>query len=139
VRILSIDYGTKRIGMAISDESGSMALAYGTEDRGQKEADSKLAERLARRIEGEGVDEVVVGLPRSMNGQRTAMSRRAARFAKLLGERLSIPVRTWDERLSTQEARHRLRDASISRRKKRQHLNVVAAQVILEEYLKQRE
>lgn len=112
-----------------------MALALDAFERAPSETAEALADRLAARARDEGAAEIVVGLPLHMDGTETEATRAARRLAKLLRQRSGLPVVTWDERLSSEEAERRLRGAPATRARKRLHVNAVAAQVILEEFL----
>lgn len=125
--VLAVDYGTKRIGLAVSDENESMALAYGTVEGG--------LEAVAEAVRESGAKSVVVGMPRNMDGSMGPAARRVKEFARRLRERCGLPVDTFDERLTSYEAERKLAGAPISRKKKKDHVNVVAAQLILEGYL----
>lgn len=131
-RVLGIDYGEKRIGLAVSDELGLIAhglpILEWTTLPGVVEAIAKAA---AER----GVTEIVVGLPRNMDGTLGPKAEQVEKFARLLRERLKIPVLTWDERLTTVQARRLIPDDALSRKKRRDHINVVAAQLILQGYI----
>jgi putative Holliday junction resolvase len=130
VIILGIDYGTKRIGLAVSDPNETMALAFGHVEGG--------IDAVLPKIKESGAQAVVVGLPRNMDGTIGPSGRRAQRFARALREKTGLPVDTFDERLTSFEAESKLAGAPISRKKKRGHVNVVAAQLILDGYLKSR-
>jgi putative Holliday junction resolvase len=130
VKVLGVDLGTKRTGLAISDDAGSMALAFGVVEGG--------AEEVIRAVQRSGAQSVVVGLPRNMDGSVGAAGRRVQQFVKILRARTGLPVETFDERLTSFEAERRLAGAPLSRKKKRAHVNVVSAQLILEEYLRSR-
>jgi len=138
VKILAVDYGAKRIGLAISDDGGRVAMGLELIERTRGETEEQAADRVAARAKEEGAGEIVVGLPRHMDGSESESTRAAHRFSQLLGGRAGVRVTTWDERLSTNEAERRLRGAPLSRKRRRGHVNVVAAQVILEEYLAHR-
>jgi putative Holliday junction resolvase len=98
-RILGIDAGERRIGVAISDPGRSFALPLDS-----VLADGQELERLAELVDREGVTELVVGLPLSLSGEASAQTERARDFASKLEERLGLPVHMWDERLSSREA-----------------------------------
>jgi len=98
-RILGIDAGERRIGVAISDPGGSFALPLDS-----ILADGRELDRLAELIAAEGVTALVVGLPLSMSGEASAQTEQARQFAERAGQRLGIPVHMWDERLSSYEA-----------------------------------
>ena len=135
MKILAIDFGTKRLGLAISDPSEKIALAlplYEWQDDGNDAA------WLAGIAEETGAEEIVVGLPINMNDTLGPSAERVLAFVEELQQFATVPIVTWDERLSTEEAKGKLRDLEMSRRKKRDHLNTVAAQVILDTYLQAR-
>lgn len=134
-RILAVDLGTRRVGLAISDEATGVALALDAFERARGETAEVLADRVVARAREEAVSGIVVGLPLHMDGKESQATRAARGFAKLLRERSGLPVATWDERLSSHEAERRLRDAPATRARKRLQVNALAAQVILEEYL----
>lgn len=98
-RILGIDAGERRIGVAISDPGGSFALPLDS-----ILADGRELDRLAELIAAEGVTALVVGLPLSMSGEASAQTEQARQFAERAGQRLGVPVHMWDERLSSYEA-----------------------------------
>lgn len=138
MKIAAVDPGTRRVGLAISDESETLALALGAVEREGGEEEEAFVARVAEKIREAGAEAVVVGLPCRMDGTEGAAARRARRFAEGLRDRLGVPVEMWDERLTTEEAGQRLRAVRMPRRKKRMRMNVVAAQVILEGYLASR-
>lgn len=130
MKILGVDYGTKQIGLAISDESEMLALAYGVVEGG--------LDAVVAAAKESGAQAIVVGLPRNMNDSIGPAGRRVMQFVERLREQTNLPVDTFDERLTSYEAERRLVGAPLSRKKKRAHVNVVAAQLILEGYLRLR-
>lgn len=98
-RILGIDAGERRIGIAISDPMRSFALPLNSII-----ADGDELDAIERLVQAEDIRELVVGLPLSLNGESTAQTHRIRDFASLLERRLALPVHFWDERLSTHEA-----------------------------------
>ena len=98
-RILGIDAGERRIGIAISDPGRSFALPLDS-----ILADGTELDRLADLVAREGVSELVVGLPLSLSGEASAQTERARAFAEKVDQRLGLPVHMWDERLSSREA-----------------------------------
>ena len=134
-RILAIDFGLVRMGLAVSDALGITAQGLETLQRTNKQADLR---RLQQLVDDQGVARVIVGHPLSHSGKETEMSRRAARFADELHARIGLPVELWDERLSSLEADRSLREAGMERRKRRQARDRVAAQIILQSYLDRR-
>lgn len=134
-RILGIDYGTKRIGLALSD-SGQILASPLTVVHGE----TALYRELERLLNEEPVERLVVGLPLNMNGTVGPKAREVLAFKKRLEERFGLPVDTSDERLSTVQADVAMREAGLSFRKRAQRLDKVAAQIVLQAYLdRQRE
>jgi putative Holliday junction resolvase len=131
-RVLGIDYGTARIGVAISDELQMLAHPAETIVIG-KTADP-LA-RLATIVREKNVAQIVVGLPRHMNGSLGASAEEAGKFADELRRVVGCEVLTWDERLSTVAAHRALREAGKSSRQTRGYIDQVAAQMLLQSYL----
>lgn len=131
-RIMGIDYGTARIGVALSDELQMLAHPAETIVVG-KGADPVT--RIAALVKEKNVERIVVGLPRHMNGSEGASADEARKFAQKLEEKIRCVVRTWDERLSTVAAQNALREAGKSVRKSRAYIDQVAAQMFLQSYL----
>lgn len=131
-RILGIDYGTKRIGVAISDPLG--IIAQGVTTLGN---DGSLVERLATVIRQRGVMRVVVGMPYSEDGGKGAKAREVDRFVDRLKQELAIEVDTWDESLSSVDAQRALIAGGMKRKKRQQkhRLDEMAARVMLQGYL----
>lgn len=132
MRRLGLDYGDRRIGVALSDELGWTAQALEVIGRTNREED---LERIVRLVEEHRVGEVVVGLPKNMNGTIGPRGEIAMAFAERLRERLDIPVVLWDERLSTVSAERTLVSADVSRKKRKQVIDKMAASIILQNYL----
>lgn len=131
-RILAIDFGSKRIGLAVSDALGITAQGLPTLERVRREDDLR---RIQERVEEYSAQRVIVGNPLGHGGGETAMSRRAANFAEDLRRRLSCPVELWDERLTSVEAHRSLREAGLSLSKRRAAVDRVAATLLLQSYL----
>ena len=138
VRIVGLDVGERRIGVAVSDVSRTLARPLGVLrpagldlDAVQVSAD-EIA-RLAR--EEDGVASIVVGLPRRLDGTPTDMTQRVEHFARQLEARTSLPVTLQDERLSSREAESRLALREKDWRKRKQRIDAAAAAVILQDYL----
>jgi putative Holliday junction resolvase len=132
VRILALDVGTKRIGLAVSDPLGITAQGLGVLER--KDWDRDLA-RLLEIARPYQVQEILVGLPRHMDGRPGEMAEEILALARALAEALGARVATWDERLSTVEAERVLIQADMSRKRRRRVLDKVAASIILQAYL----
>jgi putative holliday junction resolvase len=134
-RILALDLGAKRIGLAVSDALGITAQGLETLQRKNKRVDM---ERLAAVIEKYGVQEIVVGYPLHMSGSAGAQSLKVADFAEDLRRRFSLPVHLWDERLTSAEANRLLRATEMSIRRRGQVVDRMAATLILQSFLEHR-
>lgn len=138
-RILAIDYGQKRLGLALSDPLRVTAQPFATWRRSNRRKD--LA-RLRDLCAEHGVALILVGLPMHLEGANSAMAAEASRFAELVRAETGKPVELVDERLSSWEAEHALSEnsgaKSRSRERKRRELDEVAAAVILRDYLQSR-
>ena len=136
MRILGIDFGLKRVGLALTDGTGAMAFPYRTVVRTTREA---LFAELLGVIESEGVEEIVVGLPLLLDGGDSMTTRQARNFAASLGRRTEVPIVLVDERLSSAAAEEELVEAGLTKRSKRKPvLDQQAAVRILETHLDQR-
>jgi putative Holliday junction resolvase len=132
VRILGVDPGSRRVGLALSDEDGRVALPLDTlERRGEDEAARAVAARA--RVEGAGA--IVMGLPLDMDGSEGAAARRARRFADAVSRAGEVPVVLWDERLTTVAAERALREAGVRGKDKKRVVDQAAATVLLQGYL----
>jgi len=132
MRILGLDVGTKRIGIAVSDELGWTAQGIKTLHRSNGQSDFGEIRDIAREY---GVEKIVVGLPRNMNGSLGPQAEMTLGFAQELREILGVPIITWDERLSTVEATKMLIRADLSRKKRKRKVDMTAAILILQSYL----
>lgn len=134
-RILGLDPGERRIGVAVSDELGWTAQGVAVLERTTPEADLAAIAGLVERF---AATEVVVGLPRNMDGSLGAGARASLTLAADLERVLGVPVRTWDERLTTRAAERALLEGDVSRRRRRRVVDRVAAALILQGYLDHR-
>ena len=132
-RILGLDFGRARIGVAISDELQMLAHPLETIP-----ANEEPASRVAEIVREKQVDHVVAGIPRQMNGQIGTAATEVLEFVEKLRAILPCPVVTWDERLPTVAAHRALRDAGKKTRDTRGYVDQVAAQMILQTYLDRR-
>ncbi|RKH38580.1 Holliday junction resolvase RuvX [Corallococcus llansteffanensis] len=132
MRTFGLDYGTKTIGVAVSDGLGLTAQTVTTVRRTSLKAD--LAE-LSRLVKEHEVTRIVLGLPLNMNGSEGPRAEASRRFADVLGQSLGLPVELWDERLSTVAAQRTLLEADVSRAKRREVIDQLAAQFILQGWL----
>jgi putative Holliday junction resolvase len=132
-RILALDYGRKRIGLAISDELRLTARPLETLTRTNRQNDFRRLREVCRRHE---IARIIVGHPVHMTGEAGSMADEAARFAERLKKELGIEVELLDERLTSWEAEQTVSETrSSSRRKRREPLDDVAAAVLLRDYL----
>ena len=137
-RVVGIDYGLKRIGMAISDPTQLIANPTPT-----IEAARKLEVTIRRVVdqitflskEYGAVEEIVVGLPLMMTGRSSMLADEVYHFVDKLKEAIEIPIITWDERLTSVQADRSLREANLSRKKRSKVVDTVAATIILQNYL----
>ncbi|MCD6352544.1 MAG: Holliday junction resolvase RuvX [Armatimonadetes bacterium] len=133
MRLLGVDLGEKRIGLAVSDPTGMVASPVEVlEATGTDEQD---VQRVIEAAERHGADGFVVGLPRSLRGTDEAAAARALAFAKLLSERSGKKAAVWDERLTTVQAERALLNDGVRRRARREKVDKVAAALILQSYL----
>lgn len=135
MRVLALDVGERRIGVAVSDPLGLTAQPQPTIDRQAVDDPVEAVAALAAQLEAETV---VVGLPVTLRGERGPQAQKVMAFAEALRSRLSCPVAYWDERFSTHESRRSLRDAPRHKRRQRSLVDQGAAQVILQGYLESR-
>lgn len=131
-RILSLDYGSKRIGLAVSDELGVTAQGLPTLLRTNKRND---LDHLRRVIKQYGVSELVLGLPLRMSGQAGTQADRVQEFADLLRTRFKLPVHLFDERFTSVEANRVLRESEMAGRKRAGVVDQLAAVLILQSFL----
>lgn len=131
-RVLALDFGERRIGLAVSDEMWLTAQGLETLER------TKLREDLARLADlaaDKNVSLIVIGDPLHMSGRPGRQSEKVREFAERLRERTSLPIEFWDERLTTVEADRVLRESGISRRKRARAVDRLVAVILLESYL----
>lgn len=133
-RALALDIGERRIGVAVSDEMGILAQPLMVL---QREGVVKDVARIAQLVCEQGVETVVVGLPVTLRGERTQAAEKVQVFISHLRDAIDIPVVLVDERLSTVEANRRMVEADVRRGERRQHVDAVAAALILQRYLSQ--
>lgn len=132
MRILAVDVGERTLGLALSDPDGIVASAWKTlRRRGEAHELSALADIISE----QEVGEIVVGWPLNMNGTRGPQAQNAEAFAEKLRARFQLPVHLWDERLSTVAAERSLLEADLSRRKRKQVIDQVAAALFLQSFL----
>ena len=132
MRVLAVDYGDARTGVAISDMTGSLVGETTTVASYSAE---KAADAIAALCAEKAVERIVVGRPLNMNGTAGERAEKAAAFAVLLHDRTGLETALWDERLTSVDANRILSDAGKKRGKQRARVDAVAASLILEGYL----
>ena len=139
--MLGIDYGARRIGLALSDATATLASPWRLLQRPPSEAETLrlMINEIANLVkDDEGLEAVVVGWPRRLNGSPTAQTPLVEAFASALKAQLTVPVILQDERLSSHEAESRLATRESDWRKRKAKLDAAAAAVILQDYLDHR-
>ena len=131
-RIAGIDFGTVRVGIALTDPRRTLASPLETYRRGDRQQD---ATRFRRLVAEEDVRLFVVGLPVHLDGRESQKSREARQFGQWLAETTGVPVEFFDERFTTSEAHGLLTDAQLRGRRRKERLDMLAAQVMLSAYL----
>ncbi|MFH0909487.1 MAG: Holliday junction resolvase RuvX [bacterium] len=131
-RILGVDYGARRIGFAVSDPTQIIASA---DEVVTIQNPGEAANRTAGKVRRTGAEEIVVGLPRNMDGSEGASAQKAREFVELLRKKTHVPVAMWDERLSTKSAHDILIEAGTRREKRKGLVDKIAAQIMLQNYL----
>lgn len=126
MRILGVDQGEKRIGLAISDETGTVATPVGYV--------GSVAE-LVRLVQERGVGKIVVGVPRRMDNTVSEQTERALSFIATLEQATTVPVVRWDERLTTVQAERALLEGNVRRADRREKRDQIAATILLQSYL----
>jgi putative Holliday junction resolvase len=134
-KILGLDVGDSKIGVAMSDALGWVAQGVTTFRRQNMQQDLRYLHKL---ITDNNVTEVVVGLPVKKNGKADAQTKKILRFANILRKTFHIPVRTWDERFTTIQASKILERGRVKKKKKAALIDKVAAVIILQGYLDNR-
>lgn len=134
-RILAIDFGARKIGLAVSDELGLTAQGLETYYRSNKKADF---DHLRRTIKQYNVTEIVMGLPLRMNGAEGIQAEKVQAFAEELRRKFKLPVELFDERLTSVEANRVLRETEMSIRRRAEVVDQLAAVLILQSFMEYR-
>jgi putative holliday junction resolvase len=134
-RVLGLDVGSRRIGLAVSDPLGITAQGLETLQRRNKRTDFAALEGVIRQY---GVKEIVIGLPLRMSGEAGTQSARMREFAGELRKRFKLPVYLWDERLTSAEANRLLRETDLSIEKRAKAVDRMAAVLILQGWMESR-
>ncbi len=134
-RVLGLDVGSRRIGIAISDPLGITAQGLETLHRQNKRLDFEKLEKIVREY---GVTQIVVGLPLRMSGLEGAQAEKMQLFAEELRKRFQLPVHLWDERLTSAQANRLLRETEMSIKRRGEVVDQMAAVLILQSFMDSR-
>jgi len=132
VRILALDHGTKRVGVAVSDELKMIAQPLEFIPADPLDA---LLERLRQIIREKEVELILIGMPRNMDGSYGPAALKAQEFAAVLKAKIAVPIQTWDERLTTAQAQRFLIEGGVRRKQRKEKVDKTAAAILLQSYL----
>jgi putative Holliday junction resolvase len=132
MRILALDHGTKRIGVAVSDETKTIAQPL---EFIPAEPFAGFLERLRQLIQEKEVDLILVGLPRNMDGTYGPAALKVQAFVAALQHAVTVPIKTWDERLTSAQANRVLIQGNVRRKKRKEKVDQTAAAILLQSYL----
>jgi putative Holliday junction resolvase len=132
MRILAIDHGTRRMGIAVSDELKTIAQPL---EYVPAEPFEGFVERLRHIVVEKSVELILVGMPRNMDGTYGPAAEKVREFIDELKERIDVPIRTWDERLTSAQANRFLIAANVRRRDRKEKVDKTAAAILLQSYL----
>ena len=135
MRIMGLDYGSKTVGVAISDPLGITAQGIETITRKDENKLRKTCARIEALIEEYQVEKIVIGLPKHMNNDIGIRAEKSMEFAEMLKRRTGLEVQMWDERLTTMEAERTLIESNIRREDRKKYIDKIAAVFILQGYL----
>lgn len=135
MRILGLDYGSKTVGVAVSDPLGLTAQRLETIWRKKENQLRRTLARIETLVSEYQAERIVVGYPKNMNNTIGERAQKALEFKELLERRTGLPVVMWDERLTTVEANRTLMEAGVRRENRKQYLDELAAVFILQGYL----
>ena len=131
-RLLGVDYGHKRVGLAVSDPGRKIAFPLTTHERGSKEQDAAF---FVRMVESEEIGKIVLGLPVHLDGREGQKAQEVRAFGAWLAETTGLPVVYFDERFTTVEAESALWEAGLTHKRRKERRDKVAAQMLLQAYL----
>jgi putative holliday junction resolvase len=132
MRVLVIDHGTKRMGIALSDSLGIIAQPL---EFIPAEPFPAFLDRLQQLLRTHEVSQIVVGLPRNMDGSFGPAAQKVQEFVAALKQATTIPVRTWDERLTSSQANRIMVEAGVRRQNRKEKVDKTAAAILLQSYL----
>jgi putative Holliday junction resolvase len=131
MRILALDHGTVRIGVAISDEMKMIAQPVQYVDAQPPE---KIIQYIKQEWEGK-LELILIGMPRNMDGSHGPAAEKVKAFVEMLSEKLTTPIRTWDERLTSAQANRVMIEADVRRDKRKQKVDSMSAAILLQSYI----
>ncbi|MGZ4964980.1 MAG: Holliday junction resolvase RuvX [Limisphaerales bacterium] len=132
MRVLALDHGTKRVGLAISDETGTIAQPLTFLPA---EPIAGFLEGLKKVVAEKNVDSILIGIPRNMDGSYGPAAEKARKFVEQIKAVVSIPIRTWDERLTTVAANRALIEGGMRRDQRKVKVDQTAAAIMLQSFL----
>ena len=132
MRILALDHGTRRIGVAVSDETKTIAQPL---EYIPAEPFADVLERLKKLLFEKEIDLVLVGLPRNMDGSYGPAAQKVEAFVAVLRGAMTVPIKTWDERLTSSQANRILIQGNVRRKKRKEKVDKMAAAILLQSYL----
>ena len=135
MRIMGLDYGSKTVGVAISDPLGLTAQGIETIWRKEENKLRRTCARIEELISEDGVEKIVLGLPKHMNNDIGDRAERSLEFGEMLKRRTGLEVVMWDERLTTAQAERTLMEGKVRREDRKQYIDKIAAVFILQGYL----
>lgn len=138
-RLVGIDYGMSRLGLALSDERQIIATPFRTV-QAEKKAEQTVAKLVAvlseiQKMHACEIEEIVVGMPLMMSGKKGFLADEVKHFVDLLSQATPTPIHIWDERLTTVQAERSLRESDMTRKKRAKVVDIVSAAIILQSYL----
>ena len=139
MRIMGLDFGSKTVGVAISDPLLITALGIEIIRRKEENKQRRTLARIEELIQEYGVEEIVLGLPKHMNATEGERVEKTREFAEKLARRTGLPVVLRDERLTTVAADRAMREAGLGREERREHVDKIAAVLILQNYLDEKQ
>ena len=135
MRVMGLDYGSKTIGVAVSDPMGLTAQGIETITREEENKLRKSLRRIEELVKEYQVEEIVLGFPKNMNNTIGERAEKSLQLKETLERRLGLPVIMWDERLTTVEADRTLIEAGVRRENRKKYVDMIAAVFILQGYL----
>lgn len=135
MRVMGLDYGSKTVGVAISDPLGITAQGIETIERKEENKLRKTLARIEELVKEYEVEKIVLGFPKNMNNTIGERAEKSLEFQAMLERRIGIPVIMWDERLTTVEAERTLMESNVRRENRKKYVDKIAAVFILQGYL----